>query len=388
MKNISKKRLVLTAVISSVCSVAVVLLAVFLIFGNLGGTLIKLAQMNFLVNYSFFGETDDVDFDTGVCEGYVSKLDDKYAQYYPLEDSNEKFDAYEGMEIGIGISVSLNPDTGYFYVFRVNEGSPAAKAGIKVGDQISAVGEISVNLDTANDAIDALRGKIGDTVEVTVVSGVEQKSLEVEVSKFDVQSVYGEWIGDYYYIAITEFNDLTVQQFRLAIEEAVDGNAKGLIFDLMGNRGGTTDSVAEMIDLLVPEGDVLSVEYINGRTEVLHKSDDEEIDLPMAVIVDGNTASSAEIFAASIRDFDKGILIGQKTFGKGIMQKTYRLIDGSAVKFTVAKYFTKSGESYHNIGLVPDREVTLSKEQAKYFYMLDRAQNPYIQKAVEYLNEQ
>lgn len=387
-KNISKKRLVLTSIISSVCAVILVLAIIFLLFGRLGVTFLKLMQMNVLVETAYYGDTDSADFDTGVCEGYVSQLDDKYAAYYPPIDSADKFESYEGKQLGLGVTVTLNPDTGYIYVFRVSDGSPAQKAGISAGDEISVVNGVTVCADNINEIIEDIHGDAGDKKSLTVISNGISENMEITLEKFDFQSVYSRMIGQYCYIAVTEFNDLTYPQFEDAVNCAMTNGAKGLILDLMGNTGGTTDSVVKMVDYLVPRGDILSVEYYNGKKEVLYKSDKAEVNLPMAVLVNSGTASSAEILAASVRDYGKGILIGSTTYGKGIMQKTYRLIDGTAVKFTVAKYFTKSGQSYHGTGLSPDVEVTLTEQQAKYYYMLKDEENPHIQKAVEYLDSQ
>ncbi|MEE1278325.1 MAG: S41 family peptidase, partial [Acutalibacteraceae bacterium] len=206
------------------------------------------------------------------------------------------------------------------------------------------------------------------------------------LSDFIIQSVFTDKIDNYGYVEITTFNDKTVAQFKEKVNALIEEGVKGLIFNVADNGGGTLDSVIEILDFLLPEGVIVSVEYNDGVRKVIGKSDEKEIDLPMAVIINSSTASAAELFAASIRDYEKGAIIGEKSFGKGVMQKTYRLYDRSAIRFTVARYYSKNGVSYNKKGIEPDINVVLTKEQKMNYYFTSDRENPYVIKAVEYLN--
>ena len=358
----------------------------YALMGDMAKTFIKLSEIDFFVDRFFYGEVDSEKLEKAICEGYVEALDDKYAKYLAAEDAAVNFDHLEGNRSGIGDTVVNHPDNDCSYVVDVSENGPAHKVGIRAGDVISKVGDVAVTAETYTKCVDMLIGEIGDTISVTRLS--DGKKFDIIVDKFEVQSVFYRMIGDYAYIKISAFSDNSVEQFKNALNKAQDSNAKGLIFDVTGNGGGTVDSVAEILDMLLPEGEIMSVKYANGASEVLHRSDKEEVDLPMAVLTDKFTASAAELFSISIRDYDKGVLIGQPTYGKGVMQTTYRLDDGSSIKFTVAQFFSKSKTDFRKDGIIPDEEFSLSEYEQKYFYLLGDDENPYIQRAIKYLNEQ
>lgn len=363
-----------------------VLLYIFM--GELAHGFVKLSEIDFLARRYFYGEISDEELENAICKGYVSALDDKYATYLPTTDAKEKFDAFEGKSSGIGITLFEHPDTHAMYIISVSEGSPAHKAGMLSGDSIIFVGDVAVTKESFNECFSNLKGEIGDKIGVTVLRDGEEKKLEITIDSFELQSIFYHKTGDYGYIRITQFSENTVKQFERAVDALVKDGARGLIFDVMQNGGGTVDSVSEMLDYLLPEGDIISAEYAGGKSEVLYTSDKAEIDLPMVVLTDGHTASASELFAASIRDYDKGVLIGHTTYGKGVMQTTYKLDDGSSVKFTVAKFFSKSKTDFDGEGLKPDYEIKLTEHEAKYLPLLSDKENPYIKKAVEWLEKQ
>lgn len=208
--------------------------------------------------------------------------------------------------------------------------------------------------------------------------------MTAEYSNYTTQSIYYHTIEDFGYVEIYSFNSQTVPQFKTAVENLVSSGVKGLIFDVRGNGGGTVDSVKEIVDYLVPEGVIMTSVYKNGKTEELY-SDANEIDLPMAVLTDKASASAAELFSASIRDFNKGVLIGTTTYGKAVMQGTFGFPDKSSAVFTIAEFYTHSGETYNNKGLEPDIKVELNDEQIKYFNLLADNEDPVKMAAVEYL---
>ena len=385
-KSLSSKTFI-TVLLTFIATVLFFVILFCVLFGDLAGTYLKLAQIDLLVKNNYYGETENSELDTAVCEGYISSLEDDYADYYPLEESKEKFDGFDGNTLGMGVVLTLHPDDYNYYIISVSKDSPADKAGIKPTDRIVKINGQSIDKENYGELYNNLKGEEGESVALTLLCDEKEIVTEVIFENYIVQSVYYRMIGEYGYVQITTFNGSTVLQFTDAVEELINDGAKALIFDLRDNGGGTTDSVAAMVDYLVPQGDILSAKYIDGSEEVLYTSDNNEINIPMVALVNKNTASSSEIFAASIRDFDKGILIGNTTFGKGIMQRTYKLIDGSAVKFTVARYFTNSGFDYDGVGLTPDINVDMNEYQQKYYYMLSDSENPYITAAIEALNE-
>ena len=351
-------------------------------------SLSKYLELETRIKQSFVDEVDEETLADGVALGLIYSLDDPYSAYFDAEEYNQKLDDNEGLNAGIGVTVVSHPDNGYIYVVNLSTGSPADLAGIKPGDLITEVDGKDVTKLGFSTAVANIRGKIDTDCVLTVKRGDETLSLTATRGKYVTTSVFSHMIDTLCYIQITEFNAATVPQFEAAIDDAIDKKATGLIFDLRGNGGGTLDSVDKILDILLPEGEVVSATYKNGKKKVLFSSDKNEIDLPMMVLCDKNTASAAELFAASIRDFEKGKLIGTKTYGKGIMQETFALSDGSAVRLTVAYFNPPSGINFHKIGLFPDFEVELTEEEQKYYYLLDDQADPVIKKAVEILTSE
>lgn len=385
-KSVSYRRMVITAIVSSVLSVIIVLSALFLLVGRLTPSFMKIASMDFLVRKNHIDETFSDKIEDLLAEGYVSALSDEYAIYYSKDAANEKFDAFEGVKAGVGITIVFMPETYNFYVKRVIEGSPADKIGMKTGDVIFSVNGVAIDNKNYYDCYKELQGEIGKKVPVSYKRNGKNIEDTLILSDFIIQSVFTDKIDDYGYVEITTFNDKTVAQFKEKVNALIEDGVKGLIFNVADNGGGTLDSVIEILDFLLPEGVIVSVEYNDGVRKVIGKSDEKEIDLPMAVIINSSTASAAELFAASIRDYEKGAIIGEKSFGKGVMQKTYRLYDRSAIRFTVARYYSKNGVSYNKKGIEPDINVVLTKEQKMNYYFTSDRENPYVIKAVEYLN--
>lgn len=379
-----KKKILLTAVITAVISVFISFLAFYLIFLS-DGRYLKLKQLDFFVNNYYYGEIDSTKINDMLIRGYVSGLDDKYARYFSVEETEERTNDLEGKGQGIGIIVIRYPDSENIYVKNVYDNGPAFNAGIKSGDQIIAVDGASVEQLTYAKALETMMKPVGATMKLTILRDAQTFDVSVTCSAFAAQSVFAKKINDYGYVQITSFNSETVLQFENAVNKLVSDGAKALIFDLRSNGGGTVDSVCEMVDFLCPEGDIMTVKYADGKTEVLGESDKEETELSMVVLTDGDTASAAELFTASVKDFGKGVSVGSTTFGKGVMQTTYVFTDGSSVAFTVAEFFPHSGKSFNEKGIEPDVEYTLTEEQLKYIYVTPPEEDPMVSAAVEYL---
>lgn len=380
-------KLLLTAVITAVISVFISFAVFYFVF--LGdGRYIKLKQLDALIQNHFYGEVDNSQLNDSIIEGYVSGLNDKFASYYDEQSAEKRAESLNGNGSGIGIIVTKHPDTEYLYVKNVYDGGPAQKAGILVGDQIAAVDGVAVETTGYNQAVDSIIRDVGEAVTLTLVRGEKRLDVTARCSDFTSQTVfYTLYDSGYAYIEITSFNNETPVQFENAVNQLVTKGASALIFDLRGNGGGTVESVTEMIDFLCPKGTIMTAKYADGSQKVIAESDEQEINVPMVVLTDSSTASASELFTACIKDFGKGISIGETTYGKGVMQTTYELYDGSDVSFTVAEFFPHSLKSFNEIGISPDIEVNLNDTQKKYRYQLTHQEDPVINAAVKYLDE-
>lgn len=347
----------------------------------------KLAAVIDLVNREYVdaGELDEEVLADMAAYGYIYALGDPYSAYITKDEYEEIISANEGVSYGIGITVFYNEESGGMKVVRVSVASPADKAGIKEGDIITAVENKAVTKENYAESVGNIRGEDGTDVLLTVLSGKEEKKLAVTRGEFVSTSVYSHMIGDVAYIEILTFNTATVAQFKEAVNNAVAHGATALVFDLRNNTGGLIGAANDMLDMLLPKGEIGYAVY-NGNNRVsLASSDKKEIDLPMAVLTNGETASASEYFASALRDYNKAILVGAQTFGKGVMQSTVGLSDGSAVRLTVAKIYTKSGKEIHGIGLSPDVEVPQADSEVNYM-LLTENEDIVLQTALDELN--
>lgn len=291
----------------------------------------------------------------GALKGYVSALEDPYSGYltpgeYQQWQSNEA-----GVSVGIGVTVTLTEDGSGLQIVSVEEPSPAKLAGLQVDDVITGVdGETVADLGY-QEAVNRVRGEVDTSVELTVQRGETEWKKTVQRKEIEVVSAYGVMLENQIgYIRIASFKENTVEQFQTALQNLLKNGAKALVFDVREDGGGLVAALEKIVDPLLPEGDIATATYNNGETKLLVHSDANELQLPMMVLVNGNTASAAELFTASLKDFGKAEVIGEQTFGKGIMQNTVEMKDGGAVTLTVATYQTTRGECYHGVGITPD----------------------------------
>lgn len=389
-ENQNKKHRRVPIWVCALCIILAVLMSVcgtfaFLSNSPVGKIALKLKEIDGLVKNNFVGEINYTDIDEAVLSGYIDALDDKYAFYEGIEDAETVADSFEGNSYGMGVTVFYNSDEQSLQIYRIDSNGPAQKSGIEEGDRIIAVDSVKVADVGYKKAVSALKKNVGEMAEITLLRGSEEISITVEYEEFVKQSVYSHKIGDIGYICFTAFNEATVSQFNDVLDQLIDSNVKGLVFDLRDNGGGTVDSVCKILDRLVGECDLMTVEYADGTKKVTNKSDKQEIDLPMAVITNGATASASELFAATIRDMNKGVLVGNTTYGKGVMQRTYFLSDNSCIRFTVGYFYPAGGVNFDSVGLEPDYEVSFTEYQEENKFILGD-EDPYIQKAIEVIN--
>lgn len=306
------------------------------------------------VRENYYSDIDEESLNDGILKGYVNGLDDKYSRYLTAEEYQEEQSEDSGELVGLGLTLTED-ESGYIRIVEIMADSPVLDSGLRAGDIITFVDGNDVLTEGFNESIEALKGQEGTNVSITVRrDGVDTDYIFTRRA-MKVQTAEGEMMSGYVgYIRISGFKKNTSEQFISELERLISNGAKGFIFDLRGNGGGLVSSLEECVDPLLPEGVVATAEYKDGHSETLVYSDESEIDVPMVVLVNEKTASAAELFAASLRDFGKAQLVGTQTYGKGVMQTTAEFDDGSAVVLTVAEYKTAYSDCYDGIGLTPE----------------------------------
>lgn len=330
--------------------------------GNLG------AKLQLLERYirQFYLDSDEVTaqkLQDGMYKGLLEALDDPYSVYYTAEEYKALNEQTTGTYEGIGATLQKGETTGMPEIVGIFKGAPAEKAGVRVGDIIYQVDDMLVTSDMElTDVTMKIRGEAGTSVHITFYRKGEPVEIDIVREKVDTPTVTSEVLEDGMgYLAISEFDDVTVQQFETEMKNLRDQGIKGLILDLRGNPGGNVTTVNAIAEQILPAGRIFYMEDRDGnRTEYTCKGAD--FDLPMTVLVNGGSASAAEILSGAIQDAGIGTLIGTQTFGKGIVQTIYPLEDGTAVKITVAGYFTRGGRDIHKVGIKPDIEIEFDSD--------------------------
>lgn len=347
----------------------------------------NLIELEKYVNDNYYKAADKGAAMNGALKGYVEGLEDPYSSYLTADEYNSWKTMESGTMVGIGVTVQFDEESG-LYVAEVKEGYPAYESGIKEGDIITEVEGESIPEMGYEEAVSRIKGEEGTSVNLTIKrDDNEDMKFSVLRSEIVVNTVSGKMLDeDIAYIRISAFRENTDEQFKEIFDELIDDGAKGLVFDLRNNGGGMLVSLKAILDPLLPEGTIATAKYGNGEVKTIIESDKNEINLPMAVLVNGNTASAAELFAASLSDFDKAFLVGETTYGKGVMQDT-REVAGGAVTLTVATYQTVRGECYHGIGITPDYEVSLSEDFVLDYENPDEKGDSQLKTAIENLKK-
>ena len=321
-----------------------------------------IAKIEELLAYEdiYYNDTyDEEDIRNALYKGTLSGLGDPYSTYYTAEEYKELQESTDGNYCGIGAVLSKDAETDEVIINKVYDNTPAQEAGLKNGDCIeSADGYKSTDYDLTS-FVKKIRGEEDSTVRLKIYPETEKKSFEVEVErrKIDLPSVESKMTEDGIgYLQISEFQTNTAQQFEEQLKELQKQGMKGLVIDVRSNPGGLVKAVVEILDRILPEGTVVYTEDKYGKRDT-YTSDEACLKCPIAVLVNGNSASASEILAGAIRDYDYGTLIGTKTFGKGIVQTICPLEDGDAIKITTAKYYTPDGQYIHGVGIEPDIEL-------------------------------
>lgn len=350
----------------------------------------KVENIENVVNQYYLDEIDKDEVESWMYKGLIAGLGDTYAAYYTKEELEKANEASSGAYNGIGAVLTQDRDTGVITIVRCYEGTPSAEAGLLPEDVVYSVNDTQVTGMDLTEVVSMIKTEPGDTVKIEVVREGENDYLSFDVARapIEVPTVNSEMLdGSVGYIEITEFDTVTEEQFNQALSDLESQGMEKLIIDLRNNPGGVLSTVCNMLNQILPEGLIVYTEDRDGnRTE--YKSDGEhEFQKPLAVLVNGNSASASEIFAGAVKDYGIGTLVGTKTFGKGIVQRIVNLNDGTAVKLTVSKYYTPKGNDIHKVGIEPDVEVELD-ESLKQQVTIEKSEDNQLQKAIEVLNRQ
>lgn len=325
-------------------------------------TVQKLNYLEELIDEEYLDEKDESSLREGLYAGLLAGLKDPYSTYYTAEQYKELNTSNEGSYVGIG-AVLQKDDTGGAKIIQLYEGGPGEQAGLKKGDVIKAVDGADVTDKETSDIASMVRDSEKASVTLTIQRENEEKTrdVKVEIRDVEIQTVSHEMLsGDTGYIRISEFSEVTSEQYKKAFADLKDQGMKKLVVDLRDNPGGLLTAVCGVLRQILPEGLIVYTEDKNRKREEETCDGKNKLDMPLAVLVNGNSASASEIFAGAVKDYGIGTIVGITTYGKGVVQTIQPLTDGSAVKITIAKYFTPKGNDINKKGITPDVEAELS----------------------------
>ena len=337
------------------------------------------------VKESYTGDIDDEQMEEYMYKGMMASLGDPYSAYYTSEEYEELTTETTGSYEGIGVVMQQDVNTGEVKVVRCYEGAPGEKAGLLPEDVLVEVNGESVSGMELSEVVDKVKSSQDQVAHLTIAREGESEYLEIDVhlEEVNIPVVQSEMLEDNVgCIALYQFTEQTEPQYMEAFEALKDQGMERLIIDVRNNPGGLLTSVCDILEDILPEGLIVYTEDKNGEREEYTCDGENELDIPLAVLVNGNSASASEIFAGAIQDYSKGTIVGTTTFGKGIVQSLIPFNDGSAIKTTTAKYYTPSGKCIHGTGIQPDVEVELS-EGLEQETSISHEEDNQLQKAIE-----
>ena len=320
----------------------------------------KMDLLNSLIDQYYIGDVDEAELSEGVYKGYIEGLGDPYSVYYDEEETEQMNESLSGEFGGVGALMSQDRDSGVITVLQVYDGSPAQEAGMRDGDTLYKVEGEEVTGEDLSDVVSKVKGEKGTQVTLTVLRADtgEEEELTITRDTIQAQTVSHEMKEDNVgYIRIAEFDAVTYDQYKEALEDLESQGMEKLIVDLRSNPGGNLDTVCDILDLMLPEGLIVYTEDKNGEREEYTSDEEHQFDKPLVVMMNGYSASASEIFAGAIQDYGLGQIVGTQSYGKGVVQSIFDLQDGTSVKLTIAEYFTPNGRSIDGEGITPDVEV-------------------------------
>ena len=347
----------------------------------------KMELLANLIDQYYMNDISVEDMRVGAYKGLLEGLGDPYTCYYTAEEFDALMESTTGTYYGIGAVVQQDVRTMYITIVKPYVDGPAYNAGMLPGDIIYMVDGVDVTGMDIDQVVTMMKGPEGTIVKVTVVRDGAADPVELTITrgKIEIETIEYEMLDNNIgLITISSFDEPTPKQFKEGIEALKKQGMQGLVIDLRNNGGGLLDAVVEMLDYLLPKGMIVYTEDKYGEREEYRGTDKEMLDMPMIVMINGNSASASEIFAAAMQDYDAATLVGTTSFGKGIVQTILPLSDGTAVKITISKYYTPKGICIHGTGVTPDIEVELNDE-LKQMVVIPHDQDNQLVKAVEIL---
>ena len=320
-------------------------------------TIKKAKEIQRLIDHYYLFDIDEQEQTEYMFVGQVAALGDKYSAYYTAEEYSQMMESIEGEYLGIGVTIAQRAEDGEMLIVSITEDGPADKAGVMDNDIIREVNGEEVNGMTSSEVSTLIRSDEDETVDLLLYRESEDKEIELSVPLAEIEqnTVRSRMLdGKIGYLQITQFAGVTEAQYKAALEELQDDGMEKLIIDLRDNPGGLVDSACNILSTILPEGNLVYQEDKEGKRTYKYNDDGDTLGVPLVVLVNENSASASEIFTGAIKDYEAGTIIGEQTYGKGIVQNYFRLSDGSAVRLTVTKYFTPNGNDIHEKGITPD----------------------------------
>ena len=341
----------------------------------------KLLEVDAYVRANFIGTVDYEKAMQYMLDGYMYALGDKYSVYHTAEEMQALTDESNGDLVGIGVRVMMDDETGGIRILNVMHDSPALETGLQVGDVIVKVGDLEVTADTYNTAVNDVAGEAGTELTVTILrnGGTFERTLTRRLVRSE--AVFLEMQENHTaLIRIYEFTGNAADDFIAAMEEAQKAGATGYVFDVRNNPGGDLGVIVKILDYLLPEGPIVRIVDASGEVVHTYTSDESEIQAPMVVLINENTASAAELFTSALLDYDKCVTVGQTTYGKGVMQNIITLPDGSGIRLTTHYYNPPYSDNYNGVGIPADYELEMASSA-----IADPALDTQLQKALSLL---
>lgn len=318
-----------------------------------------------IIDKKYLGEINEEELYEGAIKGYISALNDKYSSYYTKEEMDDVNLALLGNYVGVGAYLQADLDNNVIKVLSPIEDSPAKEAGLLSGDIIYKVDGIEYNGEEINKASNAMKGKEGTTVDVEVIRDGEIKKFTITRRSIKVYHISSEVIeNDIGYMYIQTFDEGCAEEFKQKYEELSKKNIKSLVIDLRDNGGGIVDEALEILDCMLDKNQIALITVDkDGKEQISKTEQNKTIDIPIVVLVNEQTASASEIMAGALKDHKRAMIVGTKTYGKGVIQELMYLTSGAALKLTTNEYYTPNRNKINEIGIIPDYEIKLTKEE-------------------------
>ena len=349
----------------------------------------KLAEITSLIQNNYYQDVSQEQIEEGVLHGAVLALGDPYSAYMNVEEKQSYNESLEGAYVGIGVLTTFNSDW-QAVIAQVYNNSPAQKAGLQKGDIFVAVDGQKINTTSTKDLQEVtgkIRGEAGTSVDITIERNGQEMSFTVQREEVHITYVTSRMLANNIgYIKIDEFSGSALEEYQQAVAQLQEQGMQAMILDLRDNPGGFVDYAVEIADELLPQATIISVRDKNGN-EKQYTSDSKSMDFPMAVLVNQNSASASEILTVALKENQRAAIIGEKTYGKGIIQSHFNLSWGGYLKLTTASYYSPDGNAIHEVGVMPDIEVSLPEEIQNDPSLLTDETDTQLQKAIEVLTQ-